>query len=129
MRHHKLTETKGVQYYCTILGIRNSNLKWNGVFKASIQIFWELKVGIFIDQFLSWNFEKNTWSYEHLNDYLCRMTNGYLGKIHVFFLELSFLKCNENATVLFQNNHNKEKGLFFLLVALFFLKYKVHNKQ
>ena len=129
MRHHKLTETKGVQYYCTILGIRNSNLKWNGVFKASIQIFWELKVEIFIDQFLSWNFEKNTWSYKHLNDYLCRMTNGYLGKIHVFFLELFFLKCNENTTVLFQNNHNKEKGLFFLLVALFFLKYKVHNKQ
>ena len=40
---------------------------------------------------------------------LSSMASAYLDKMCVHFLELPFLKCNENAVFLLKNTHNKEK--------------------
>ena len=42
------------------------------------------------------------------------MKSAYPGKMCIYFLELPFLKCNENAAFLFKDTHNKEKVTFFV---------------
>ena len=46
------------------------------------------------------------------------MTKAYLGKMYVQFLELPFLKCNEDAVFLFKNTYNKEKQPFLFEIDL-----------
>ena len=47
------------------------------------------------------------------------MTSAYLGKMCVHFWELFFLKCSENAVLLFENAHNKKGSLFIWTVINF----------
>ena len=51
------------------------------------------------------------------------MKSAYPGKMCIYFLELPFLKCNENAAFLFKDTHNKEKGTFFVWKVIFFLMF------
>ena len=41
---------------------------------------------------------------------LYSMRSAYLGKLCICFLELSFLKCNENVAFLFKNTCSKKKA-------------------
>ena len=77
------------------------------------QTHWRLGVEILIDQFSNWNSEKNTLCYTYFNIYAAWQV-FYLGKMFVHFLELSFLKWNENSFFLFKNSCNKEKDPFYL---------------
>ena len=50
---------------------------------------------------------------------LVSMISTYLSKMCVHFLELSFLRCNENTVSLFENTYNNEKDLFLFENGIF----------
>ena len=85
----------------------------------SIQTHWKLRVKIWIDHFQVEIMKKTDQELQTFHQ-LCSITRAYLGKLCVHFLELPFLKYNENAVFLFRNTYNKEKGPFLLESDMFY---------
>ena len=80
----------GIQYHCTLSGIKISNLSYfdhlNGVLKASNQTHWKLVVEILIAQFYNLKLWEKIYGVQTFQQ-LYSKTSAYLGKIYVSFLE------------------------------------------